>query len=393
VAVRNKGTRFYVYFKVKGKPVETVTQAKNEAEATRIDKAVRTAFRIYRFDHLRPDELEVVVRTFQNKGWIIPPEITIAEPVEELTLIKGVRDYLQCDEKHRRERNLFAIDRLVEHFGDKYPLAQLKVPQIKRYRQARLEKVQNPTVNREVAVLSGIFRVQVEQESLDYNPCMMVKRLPENQRDTYLSWQDFNRLLEHSDWLRELIILLYYTGMRFGEAVNLRWEMYKPERRMLILPASATKEGKNARKATLRAKRVPLRQEVIDLLAALRSGHGDNVVQAMGLVFGYHGRFVNRRDTFQGKAIDRSMGRKCWTRAVRRAGLEGLQIRDLRHTWKTNAQRSGIDPVVRNAIVGHASVRSVEDRYIRVSDTELLRAVEAMTFDHGWTELDLVEEA
>jgi hypothetical protein len=34
----------------------------------------------------------------------------------------------------------------------------------------------------------------------------------------------------------------------------------------------------------------------------------------------------------------------------------------------------------------------VADRYIRVSDEELLRAVDGMSFDHGWAELDLVDE-
>jgi hypothetical protein len=34
----------------------------------------------------------------------------------------------------------------------------------------------------------------------------------------------------------------------------------------------------------------------------------------------------------------------------------------------------------------------VADRYIRVSDEELLRAVDGMSFDHGRTELDLVDE-
>jgi hypothetical protein len=50
-------------------------------------------------------------------------------------------------------------------------------------------------------------------------------------------------------------------------------------------------------------------------------------------------------------------------------------------------------PAVANAIVGHSSVRPVEDRYIRVSDEDLLRAVDSMTVDHGCTELDFVEEA
>ncbi|MGO9117530.1 MAG: tyrosine-type recombinase/integrase [Desulfomonilaceae bacterium] len=393
MAIRQKGKRFYVYFKWNGNLLETATSAERESEARRIDKAVQTAFRINRFDHLRPDEKEFVVRTFQNKGWKLPPDLAVSEPMEELTLEKATKDYLQADEKHRRERNIYAIVRLLEHFGKDCPLADIKVSQIKRYRQARLGKVKNATVNREVAVLSGIFRVQLELEAVDYNPCRMVKILPEEQRDTYLSWGDFNLLLKNSAWLRDLLVLLYYTGMRFGEVVNLRWEMYKPDRRMLILPPSATKEGKNERKAKVKPKRVPLRNEVVELLESLRTRQGNNVVQAIGFIFGYCGNFNNRSDTYQGKPIDRSMVRKCWARAIKRAGLERLQIRDFRHTWKTNAQRSGIDPAVRNAIVGHASVRPVEDRYIHLSDEELLRAADSMTFDHGCTVLDFFEEA
>jgi integrase len=393
VAVRQKGKRFYVYVKWNGTLLETATSAPNEAAARRIDKAVRTALRINRFDHLKPDEQEWVVRTFQNKGWRLPPDLAVDEPAEELTLERAIKDYLQADEKHRRERNIFAVVRLLEHFGKDCPLAEINVSKIKKYRQARLEKVKNATVNRELAVLSGTFRVQVELESLDYNPCRMIKSLPEEQRDTYLSWSDFNLVLEHADWMRDLLVLLYYTGMRFGEAASLRWEMYKPDRRMLVLPPSMTKEGKNERKTRLKPKRVPLRQEVVDLLESLRTRKGDNVVQAVGPIFGYCGNFHNRADTYQGKPVDRSMVRKCWDRAVERTGLKGLQIRDLRHTWKTNAQRSGMHPAVANAIVGHSSVRPVEDRYIRVSDEDLLRAVDSMILDHGCTELDFVEEA
>src|SRR5208283_4528019 len=386
------GERFYVYFKWQGQLIRTVTTARNEATAKRIDKAVRTAFRIYRFDHLKPDELDFVVRIFQNKGWKLPPELQAPAPEEELTIVKAIKAYLDADEKHRRERNLYAIDRLVEYFGDNCPLAEIKVPQIRQYRRSRLEKVQNATVNRELSALSGIFKVQIEWENVDSNPCRMIDRLPESQRDNYVSWEDFNRLLDHSWWLRDIIMMMYYTGMRFGEVVNLRWEMFKPERRMLVLPPSATKEGKSVKKAKVSSKRVPLRKEAMELLESLRKGDGENVIRATGLIFSYSGRYINHCGTKQGKSIDRSMVRKAWKNAVLLAGLEGLQIRDFRHTWKTNAQRSGIDPTIRNAIVGHTSQRPVEDRYIKVSDEELLKAVDSMTFDNGWTELDLVEE-
>ena len=382
------GDKHYVSFKWKGNRIRTVTPASNATEAKRIEKAVKTAFKISSFGHLDPAALEVVVRTYENKGWALPPDLARSQPKEELNLIKAIKDYLQADPKHRSERNLYAIDRIVEHFGEKHSVADVKVAQVRQYQVARQKKVANSTVNREVSVLSGVLRNQVELGHLDFNPCLMVKRLPANQRDSYLSWEDSNRLLEHSWWLHDVLVMLYYTGMRFNEVVNLRWEMFKPGRRMLILPAEATKEGKNPNKLKLRPKRVPLRKEAFELLESLRTRDGGKVVQAAGRIFGYAGRFKDSDKIYHGMAIDHSMVRKCWARAIRLAELPGLQMRDLRHTWKTNAQRSGMDPTIRNLIVGHSTERSVADRYIRVSDEQLLKSVDSMQFDNGWTELD-----
>jgi integrase len=387
------GEKYYVSFKWKGNRIRTVTPATNATDAKRTEKAVKTAFKIGSYGHLDPEAQEVIVRTYQNNGWVLPPELSKHAIEEDVTLISAVKSYLSADPKHRTERNLYAIDRLIEHFGEDIPIKDIKVPRVRRYQKERQKTVANATINREVAVLSGILRVQVELEIVDFNPCMLVKRLPANQRDSYLSWEDFNNLLEHSWWLHDILVTLYYTGMRFNEVVSLRWEMYKPERRMLILPPDLTKEGKNPKKAKLRPKRIPLRQEVIDILKARRKGDGQKVVKAMGLIFTYSGRFQTHSAIYQGKPVDRSMIRKAWDRAKRLSGLGGLQVRDFRHTWKTNAQRSGMDPTVRNIIVGHSSERSVEDRYIRVSDEELLRAIDEMSFDNGCTELDWVEEA
>jgi integrase len=393
MAVRERGKGHQIEFEWKGHRMYGACPVRNKVEARKIEKSLKTAFKIYRFDHLEPVAMAVVIRMFENKGWDLPSDLKHSLPEEQRTLFKAIRDYLEADEKHRTERNLYAIDRVVEHFGEDCPLTEIKVPQIRRYQRARQEKRANGTVNKEVSVLSGIFRAQVELEHLDFNPCLMVKRLPENQRDSYLSWEDFNSLLEHSSWLSDIITVQYYTGMRFNEVVNLRWEMYKPERRMLVLPPSVTKEGKSERKARLQTKRIPLRMEVAELLESLGGARDAKVVRAMGLIFTYQGRYRDHCGTYQGKPVCFGMVRKAWRSATTRAGLKGLQLKDLRHTWKTNAHRSGIDPSVRNAIVGHSSQRSVEDRYIRLSDEVLRNAVDSMIFDHGASELDMVLEA
>jgi hypothetical protein len=117
--------------------------------------------------------------------------------------------------------------------------------------------------------------------------------------------------------------------------------MYKPDRRMLVLPPEATKEGKSDKKVKLRSKRVPLRREPFELLESLRHGEDGKVIEAMGLIFIYGSRYKNHGGAYEGKPIDFFMVRKAWDKAIKATGLHGLQRRDLRHTWKTNAQRSG----------------------------------------------------
>lgn len=357
--------------------MDTVTSATSMTEAKRIEKAVRTAFKIYRFDHLDPSSLEVVVRVFKNKGWKLPVEIEEPEPTEQLTLVRGIEEYLRADPKNRTERKLYAIDRLVEYFGEGYPLDTITVAKIKGYRRERLAQgVSNGTVNIEVSALSGIFTEQLERGTMEINPCSMVSRLPETQRDTYISWDDYQRIRNVSDWLNPILTVLYYTGMRPSEVFDLDWKEVSFSRQMIVLSPKRTKEGKNPNQKTLREKRVPMRPEVRDLLWSMKHEAGENVVPMSGPVFMHKGR-----------QITRNTKRKCWARIVRLTGLDGVQMRDLRHTFKTNMALSGIDRTIRNAIVGHATKLPVEDLYIHVPDHKLLEAVEGMTFDHGASEV------
>jgi integrase len=374
MAVRMKGSKFYIAFRWKGHRMDTVCPATSRKESDRMEKAIRNAFAINRFDHLDPASLEVAIKIFQNKGWKLPPELDNAEPRQELTLFKGIKDYMGADERHRTQRKIFAMDRIVEYFGENAPLDKIAVSDVRKYRKHRLKGgVSNGTVNIEVSALSGIFREQLERAALELNPCSMVPRLPESQRDTYISWADFQRMLNVADWLRPIITMLYYTGMRPSEVFDLDWSEVNFSRRIIILPPSRTKEGKNENQKILREKRVPMHREVYDLLWSLKHQDG-NVIKLKGRIFMHKGR-----------EITRGTKRKCWARICKFIGGTGVQLRDLRHTFRTNAALSGVDRTIRNAIVGHSLHLPVEDLYIHVPDHKLLEAVDSMTFDHGST--------
>ena len=50
-------------------------------------------------------------------------------------------------------------------------------------------------------------------------------------------------------------------------------------------------------------------------------------------------------------------------------------------------------PEIQEAILGHSTrTRNVSERYGRISDQELVTAIDQMTFDHGETEIWLASE-
>ncbi|MGO8881673.1 MAG: tyrosine-type recombinase/integrase, partial [Desulfomonilaceae bacterium] len=82
--------------------------------------------------------------------------------------------------------------------------------------------------------------------------------------------------------------------------------------------------------------------------------------------------------------------KNCWPRACKSLELEQPwpKFHDLRHSWRTNARRSGVDAQIAESIMGHwFKSKSVNDRYGRIGDKELLDAIDKMTFDHGETEI------
>ncbi len=120
-------------------------------------------------------------------------------------------------------------------------------------------------------------------------------------------------------------------------------------------------------------KRVPIHEELVPILEDVLK------VRAMGTdrVFLHNGAAASHRDEL----------RWCWDRRIINLDFDPFPIfNDLRHTWKTNARRSGMDEEIREAIMGHwYKAKSINERYGVISDQELIKATDLLTFDHGET--------
>ena len=375
MAVKKRGKKWHFKIRVFGKEVGVSTNAKLKQDAERIEMSLLTACRSGDYRSLDAVSREVCIRMFENQDWKFPSGLKVdQEPKDELTLWRSIElclTYPELRTSENRERIQQCFVHLVEKLGKEFPVKSIWIPQIKEYQIERLREGAAPsTVNKEKSALSKMFQILVELRHHDVNPARLVKNLSEKsgERQVYLSNNDFQKILPHLPaWFRPIALTAYYTGMRRGEIVNLRRRQIDLSKRMIFLGPEDVKERQ--------WKRIPIHKELVPILEEVLR------VQALNndYVFLNQGRPVIHKDQL----------RWCWDRKVSKIELDQPpRFHDLRHTWKSNARRSGMHPEIEQSIMGHSQRgMNVHERYGRIGDQELIKAIDRMTFDHGETEI------
>jgi integrase len=374
MAIRKRGSVYHLRIRPFGEEIGVTTPATTKQEARRIEMAVVTACKSSDYRGLDPISRAVCVQMFKNKGLAIPSDLAPEKPVvEELTLWKAVELFLKYPEiQNSQERSRYeqCIVHLVEYFGKEKAVKSIWVPEIKTYIAERLvQGAAASTANREKGTLSKMFQVLVELRLIENNPCRLIKNMSQKaeERQVYLALSDFQKIADFAPaWLKPILWTAYYTGMRRGEILGLTRTQINLTRRMILLGPKDTKEG--------HWKRVPVHKELLPVLEKVLR------VQSLGTdhIFLVKDQPPNKHSL-----------KNPWLKAVRSMELKPRpRFHDLRHTWKTNARRSGMDPEIREAIMGHAERgKSVTERYGRISEEELLQAIDLFTVDHGETEI------
>ena len=211
--------------------------------------------------------------------------------------------------------------------------------------------------NRTLGVLSKMFNL-AEVWGLrpdGSNPCRHVPKYREHKRERYLSQVELQRLgnvladAELNSTETPHIIaafrLLILTGCRLGEIQTLQWGFITDQG--MELPD--TKTG---------ARRIPLPSAARAVLSTLARVDGNPYV-IVGKVAGKHAT------DFQHP----------WRRIRERAGLTGVRIHDLRHTYASNAVSSGMPIQMVGRLLGHTQLQTTM-RYAHLADDPVKRAAE-----------------
>jgi len=157
------------------------------------------------------------------------------------------------------------------------------------------------------------------------------------------------------DYAQVAVSIAYYTGLRIGEVLGLKWSQVDLGEGKLSLTPLQTK--------TETSRVVYLPPDLHRVLLEAKRRH-EASYPASPWVCQRHGERLLEI-------------KRCWKRACRRMGLEGRLVHDFRRTAVRNMTRAGIPEKVAMAISGHKT-RSVFDRYNIVNETDLKGAAKAL---------------
>lgn len=186
------------------------------------------------------------------------------------------------------------------------------------------------------------------------NPCRGIKKYRVSKRERYLSLEELRRL---GDTLNKLaagsqvslftlaaIRLLIFTGARLNEILTLRWAYVDLQRGLLHLPDSKTGQ-----------KVIRLNTPAIDVLRDLpRLKHNPHVI--VGQVEGGH--LINLQ--------------KSWRHVRKLAGLDGVRIHDLRHSFASMAGSAGASLPMIGMLLGHNQSQTTA-RYVHLVEDPIHR--------------------
>ena len=171
-----------------------------------------------------------------------------------------------------------------------------------------------------------------------------------NARVRYLTEEECEYLFESCpDWLKPIVKVARYTGLRRENIVSLRWRQVDLFRKVILL--DRTKNGDRLG--------IPLCETLL------------GVFKSLGKVRHLSGYVFVRSDgsPYQPDAVT-----VAFVRACRRAGIVDFRFHDLRHTFASLLVQRGVDLYRVQRLLGHRDGRMTQ-RYAHLAPENLREAV------------------
>jgi integrase len=209
--------------------------------------------------------------------------------------------------------------------------------------------------NRMVAILGKMFTLAVKWKLRTDNPCKGIERNQEHPRQRYLKPEELRRLTkalaeDRNQQAADVFRLLLLTGARRGEILSAEWDSIDLAAGTWAKQASTTKQKQH--------HQVPLSAPARQILTRLREKNPTSPWV-----------FPGRNGPLKSDI------KRHWKRVCAAAGISGLRIHDLRHSYASQLASAGFSLPTIGALLGHSQPQTTA-RYSHLFDDPLRRATE-----------------
>jgi len=205
------------------------------------------------------------------------------------------------------------------------------------------------TINRYLALLSGIFKYAVKRKYIRRNPVKDVPRFKESDTSKdfkYFLDDEVKRILDAcSPAFKPFVMTAVYAGLRRGELIGLQWNDINFENNSITVARSYDKVPKS--------KKV----RVVGLHSDLKEQLLQHKALSNGSIYVFPGKSGRMMNDF----------RHQWKMTLERAGVRYLIFHDLRHTFATKFLKSGNSEAELRELLGHSSFQTTR-RYTHLAN-------------------------
>ncbi len=217
------------------------------------------------------------------------------------------------------------------------------------------------STNLMLTVLSMAFEYAIDMELCDNNPCIRLKRIPDDCKQVEAFTREEQKKIEtyikESDDRRLFGILLgLYSGMRIGELIALEWSDIDFDKGIIRINKTAYRDKNKTgtwevcidKPKTKSSERViPLPACIIDLLRKYKLNTKSNYV------------IENKK----GERMSIRSYQYIFEKLTEKVGVRKLNFHAIRHTFATRAIEYGMDIKTLSEIMGHKNASITLNRY------------------------------
>lgn len=272
----------------------------------------------------------------------------------------------------KEQSNHWIVQRIINKFGE-FKITELKRPDVYLWITNMLNgevegetKYAISTIEKHLSYFNAAFNYCIKMERLDQNPITKIdfrkefkKKNRRNETMTYEQFKELEKLFENERWyIKGILQVLWSTGMRIGEVLNLKWSDLRLEAGVFLLAACDVKEGK--------IRVGGLEKDALDLLTGLKKDNDKKGAKSNTHVFSVTHDQPLKYQTWW----------KNYTRIVKDTEFERFTTHDQRHCWNKRYRQGGADKEVAKIQLGH----STDSMYHYYNDIDIQEVAEMVGF-------------